>query len=164
MIVLCEPQHTLLRFDDRFYRWIAVKRFRWDGVGDDRSVLETLLGSLHYRDTYISPDSHLIDSEAVHGPYRVDRISTEAFEKLSELAARAWIDDFCALDSMTPKPEVIGQIESTILTRLHRAQSYRLGPVYNAEHDTMWILKEFREVVTISRAKREVALIVMGID
>lgn len=164
MVVLNEPEHTLVRFDDRSYRWIDVKRFPWDGVGDERSVLGALLDSPHYRDTYISPDSHLNDSETVHGPYRVAGISPDDFESMSPTAARAVLDEFSNLYQSPPAPDLLREIESLILPRLHGAACYRLRPVENAEHELTGILLEFRELVTISRTGGEVALIVMAID
>jgi hypothetical protein len=164
VIVLNEPEHALVRFNDRSYRWIDVKRFPWDGVGEERSVLDALLSSPHYRDTYISPDSHLNDSETVHGPYRVAEISPDDFESMSPTVARAVVNEFSDLYQSPPGPELLQEIESLILPRLHGAACYRLRPVENAEHELTGILLEFRELVAISRAAGEVALIVMAID
>lgn len=164
MVVLKEPEHTLVRFDDRSYRWIDVKRFPWDGMGEDRSVLGTLLDSPHYRDTYISPDSHLNDSETVHGPYRVAEISPDDFESMSPTAARTVVDEFSNLYQSPPAPELLREIESLVLPRLHDAACYRLRAGEDAEHELTGILLEFRELVAISRDAGEIALIVMAID
>lgn len=162
MVILGVPEHTLFRFHDRSYRWIDVKRFPWDGVGDDRSVLEALIGSPHYRDTYLSADPHLADG-TVHGPYRVDRISPEDFEHLSETDARAVVEEFRTL-YQPPAAELIRTMDSITQPLLHRSTCYRLRPVEDAEHDVSLILEEFRELVSVSRARAEVALIVMAID
>jgi hypothetical protein len=162
--VLDEPEHALVRFDDRSYRWIDVKRFPWGGVGEERSVLDALLNSPHYRDTYIAPDSHLNDSETVHGPYRVAGISPDDFERISPTAARDVVDEFSNLYQSPPAPELLLEIESLVLPCLHDAACYRLHAVENAEHELTGILLEFRELVAISRAAGEVALIVMAID
>ncbi|AMV36906.1 hypothetical protein [Planctomyces sp. SH-PL62] len=164
MIVLNEPEHALVRFYDDSFRWIDVKRFAWDGVGEGESVLDSLLNSPHYRDTYISDDPHLSRSETIHGPYRVAEITPGDFESISPTAARAVVDEFSNLYQSPPAPELLQEIESLVLPRLHGAACYQLRPVENAEHELAGILEEFRELVAISRVAGEVALIVMAID
>src|SRR5262245_45070670 len=118
VVVLKEPEHALVGFDDHSYRWIDVKRFAWDGTGEDHAVLDALISSPRYLDTYLSPDSHEHDAGTVHGPYRVTDISPGDFESMSPAAAQAVVDEFSNLYQSPPAPEVLREIEALILPRL----------------------------------------------
>jgi hypothetical protein len=164
VVVLAKLKHALVRFDDHSYRWIDIKRFPWDGLGEDRAILASLISSLYYRDTYISPDSHEYDSETVHGPYRVADISPGDFEGLTPEAAKAVVDEFSGLYQSPPGPEVLREIESLVLPLFRVAAWYRLRHLPHAEHEWASVLWEFRELVALSREDREIVLIVMAID
>ena len=164
MFVLQGYEHSLVRFDDHSHRWADIKRFAWSGAEEDRQVLAALIASPPYRDTYVSPDSNERDAGTVHGPYQVTGISPLNFEHVTPEAAEAVVSEFVNLDPSPPTPEVLDEIESLIVARLHGAACYRLRRIAEAEHDWASILWEFRELVAISRDRSEVVLIVMAID
>ena len=95
--------HTLIRFDDGSYRWISVKRFVWDGTGDDPAVLAALIGHWRYRDHYTSPDSQEEDAGDIHGPYLVAAITPTEFVPLDQAGAVAGIEEFCGLFDIPPR-------------------------------------------------------------
>ena len=162
MVVLGDPEHSCVLFDDRSYRWIDVKRFPWDGIGEDQEVLTALIESPHYRDSYIAADQH--GALTVHGPYRVADISSGDFERVTSEAAEAVVGEFSNLYDSPPETVVHAQIESIVLRRLRAAACYRLPRLAQAEHECAFVLLEFRELVLLSRGPGEVVLVVMAID
>lgn len=164
MAVFDDCEHRLIRFDDHSYRWIDLKRFAWDGRGNDPEVLAALIASPRYRDTYLAPDSHQQDAETVHGPYRVAEIAPSDFEGVAASVAEATVGEFIGLCEPPPAPHVIREIESVVLPKLRGAACYRLRRIAHAEHEWASVLWEFRELVAISREAGEVALFVMAID
>lgn len=156
--------HTLINFDDRSYRWIDIKRFAWNGVGDDDTVLAAIIGDRRYRDTYLSPDSHEQDAETVHGPYRVAEVTPSSFDRIEPVAAEDTVAEFCNLDQQPPQPKTRQLIESMVLSQLRRSTCYRLRRLKSAEHEFAFALWEFRELVAIARDPGQVLLVVMAID
>jgi hypothetical protein len=163
VVALTYADHTLIRFDDHSYRWVDVKRFTWDGCGTDEATLSALIGHSRYRDIYITADSHEHDSETIHGPYRVAEITANSFDAIEPKAALAVVEEFCALDSSPPRPDVQGRIQSAV-SALHEAACYRLRELPHAVHEFGFVLWEFRELVAINRSTGAVFLVVMAID
>jgi hypothetical protein len=162
--VFDDCEHRLIRFDDSSYRWIDIKRFPWDGRGEDTGVLAAPIASPRYRDTYLAPDSHRHDAETVHGPYRVAEITPGDFEGVAASVAEATVGEFIGLSESPLAPEVFREIESDVLPKLRGAACYRLRRIARAGHEWASVLWEFRELVAISRDSGEVALFVMAID
>ena len=156
--------HTLIRFDDHSYRWFSVKRFAWDGAGDDSTVLGALIEHWRYRDHYASPNSHEQDAGDIHGPYRLAAIAPAEFVPVGADEAAALVEEFCGLYDCLPRPEVREQIAASILSWLGRSSWYRLRDLPDALHEWGWVLTEFRELVAISREASEVLSVVMAID
>ncbi|MBX9579658.1 MAG: hypothetical protein K2X87_05055 [Gemmataceae bacterium] len=156
--------HRLIGFDDHSYRWVSVKRFVWDGRGDDRDVLAASVGDRHYRDSYLALDSDEQDSGDVHGPYRVAALGPGSFEPVTPGQAAGVVEEFCRLHDSPPAPVVRRAIEAEVLSRFPDASCYQLPPRPEAEHDWNFILMEFREVVVLSRKAGEALLVVMAID
>jgi hypothetical protein len=156
--------HTLILFEDRSYRWFSVKRFAWDGTGDDTAVVAALIGHWRYRDHYASKDSHEQDAGDIHGPYRVAAITPAEFVPVDPDEAAALVEEFCGLFGYPPRPEVRDQIAASILSWLDRSSCYRLRDLPDAIHEWGWVLTEFRELVAISREASEVLSVVMAID
>jgi hypothetical protein len=156
--------HELVLFDDRSYRWLSVKRFAWDGTGDTPAVLAALIRHQRYRDHYAARDSHEEDSGNIHGPYWVDAITPAEFVPIGPDAAAAAVEEFCGLFGCPPRPEVREQIEAAVLSRLERVVCFRLRELPDAVHEWGFVLREFRELVVISRTDCVVLLVVMAID
>jgi len=156
--------HTLILFDDHSYRWFSVKRFTWDGAGDDAAVLAALIGNWRYRDHYASRDSHKEDAGDIHGPYWVAAITPADFTDIGRAGAAAVIEEFCGLYDAPPRPEVRDELEKVVLSQLGGAECYRLRDLPDAIHEWGFVLLEFRELVAISREARVVLSVVMAID
>jgi hypothetical protein len=156
--------HTLIPFEDRSYRWFSVKRFAWDGAGDDTAVLAALIGHWRYRDHYASRDSHEQDAGDIHGPYRLVAITAAEFVPVGPDGAAALVEEFCRLYDCPPRPEVREQIAASVLSWLGRSSWYSLRDLPDALHEWGWVLMEFRELVAISRKTGEVLSVVMAID
>ena len=156
--------HSFIHFDDRSYRWFSVKRFVWDGTGDDAAVLAALIGHRRYRDHYASADSHEQDAGDIHGPYRLAAITTAEFVPVGPEGAAALVEEFCGLYACPPQPVVHEQIAASVLSWLDRSSWYRLRNLPDALHQWGWVLMEFRELVAISRDPHDVLSVVMAID
>jgi hypothetical protein len=156
--------HTLILFDDHSYRWFSVKRFAWDGTGDDSAVLAALIGHWRYRDHYAARDSHEQDAGDIHGPYWVAAISPAEFVSVGPAGAAAVVEEFCLLYDTLPRPEVREQIAAVVLSQLAGAACYRLRDLPDAIHEWGFVLLEFRELVAISRGAGVVLSVVMAID
>lgn len=156
--------HKLILFDDDSYRWFSVKRFEWDGAGDDSAVLAALIGHWRYRDHYASRDSHEEDAGNIHGPYWLAAISPAEYVGVGPAEAAAVVEEFCGLYDTPPRPEVREQIEAVVLSQFGGAACYRLLDLPDAIHEWGLVLWEFRELVAISRLAGAVLSVVMAID
>ena len=156
--------HTLILFDDQSYRWFSVKRFAWDGMGDDAAVLAALIGNWRYRDHYAARNSHEEDAGDIHGPYWVAAISPAEFASVGPAWSAAVVEEFCGLYDAPPRPEVREQVEAVVLSQLAGAECYRLRDLPDAIHEWGFVLLEFRELVAISRPTGVVLSVVMAID
>jgi hypothetical protein len=156
--------HTLIPFFDHSYRWFSVKRFAWDGKGDDTAVLGALIEHWRYRDHYASPDSHEQDAGDIHGPYRLSAITPTEFVPVGPDGAAALVEEFCGLYGCPPQPVVHEQIAALVLSWLGRSSWYRLRDLPDSLHEWGYVLMEFRELVAISHEASEVLSVVMAID
>ncbi len=156
--------HAIIHFEDHSYRWIDLKRFGWQGNGRCDDVLATLIGRPEYRDHYLSPDTHEQDAGPIHGPYRLDAIYPACFQPISPSEAVAIVGEFCHMDPGPSDSEVRERIDALILLPMRSAECYRLRELPNARHETGEILRDFRELIGISRYAGEVLLVVMASD
>lgn len=159
-------ERSFINFEDRTYRWIDTKHFSFGpGGSPDSAVLSALIAHPQYRDTYLSPDSHSIDSQTIHGPYLVERISAASFHRLDLQQAQATLDEFSSPGGYLPPPAIRERIAREISQPFESASSiYRLGEVPDASHELTGILLEFRELITISAAMSRLSLHVAAID
>ena len=157
-------EHILILFDDQSYRWFSVKRFAWEGTGDDPAVLAALISHSRYRDHYAGRDSHDEDAADIHGPYWVAAITPAEFVPVGSAGAAGLVEEFCGLSELRPRREVSEQIAAVVLSWLGRSSWYRLRDLPDAVHEWGFVLEEFRELVAISRETREVLSVVMAID
>ena len=156
--------NSLISFDDDSYRWLIVKRFAWDGAGDDPEVLAALVGHRRYRDHYAGPNSHEEDAGNIHGPYWLTAITPAKFMSIGPDGATALVEEFCGLFGCPPRPEVREEIGASVLSHFDGAACYRLGDLPDSIHEWGFVLMEFRELVVISREAGEVLSVVMAID
>ena len=165
-VALSYLERRFINFADSTYRWIETKHFSFSPADStDSAVLAALVVHPRYRDTYLSPDSHSVDSKTIHGPYLVDRISADSFTLLDPQQAQATLEEFCGLDGYLPPPNIREQIAHDISASFRSSSSiYRLVDVPDASHECTGILWEFRELVVISAERSQVSLHVMAID
>ncbi len=163
MVELEYVDQSIIRFDDLTFRWADVKRFRWNGRGDDGEVVAALISHWQFRDTYAGKSQE--DAKTIHGPYRLERISSASFERISPSAALGVIEEFCSLNGVPPKPEVQKQLHTLVASALEDSACFRLRDLpADAQHDWGWVLSEFRELVVIRRTAGILMLVVMAID
>ncbi|GAA0847119.1 hypothetical protein ACFQVD_43920 [Streptosporangium amethystogenes subsp. fukuiense] len=156
---------TLVNFKDRTYRWVDVKHFRIVPGQDDEPLLTALLSHQLYRDDYLGPDSWK-DGGSVHGPYRLDALSTASFEGVDAETASATIRTWA--DRYTDLPETVAHdLESEVYRLIRAATSlYRLRDLDEADRDDDlgWILGDFHELVLIDRNEGSLAVVVASDD
>jgi hypothetical protein len=153
-------------FDDHSYRWIVVKRFEIVGEATtDRAILAALLAHPRYRDHYTSADSHEIDCGPLHGPYRLEAITVDSFEPVSEDTALEVVKEFAELLGGASEP-LLQKLVDGVYPLIREARTrYRLRRMPDeALHEFGEILWEFREVVAIGSENTTAALIVTGVD
>lgn len=117
-------------FDDHSYRWVAVKRFEIVAEGaQDRAILGALLTHARYRDHYLSSDSHEIDCGPLHGPYRLEAITVDAFEPVSEETARGVVTGFTGRFGDPPQL-LLDRLNSGVFPLISEANArFRLRPL-----------------------------------
>ena len=153
--------NVLLRFrSDR--RWIDVKHFGFTGDQSDQQLLSALVSHHQFRDGYIGSGPR---DQPVHGPYWLVAVTCERYELIESSAGIESLDEFCRLGDRNPPRSLAEDIDSVVRRRIKRSTAlFRLPPLENAQHDSGWVLGEFRELVAICRERREVSLVVMGSD
>jgi hypothetical protein len=156
--------HCLINFADPSYRWIDLKRFRWTGAKEPIDILGSMIVDSHYRDLYMSPDSHEQDTETLHGPYRVAEITPASFDAVNSDTAASVVEEFCELNGCPPADSVRREIDVQVLSIIRNGECFRLRHLPGAIHECGFVLLEFRELVVIDQVQRELLLAVMAID
>ena len=149
---------------DGTYRWLIVKRFTATGHAtiDPSELLATLIAHPAYRDHFASPDS---ETEApIHGPYRLDAVTVDEFERVTPAKAEAimrdWLDQFGAVAST----QVDGDLESLLNIIRRSSLGYYLPDLgKTAQHDWGWIVNHFHDIVAVGPGQ-QIALIAVGSD
>lgn len=159
-------RRLFVNFNDSSYRWICVKIFQFAPLeASDEQILLALVRDWHYRDSYISAESHEEDSKTTHGPYLVSRIGISAFLPIGQVGANGVLAGFCGLNGFNPTPETQACITACLAPILNStAAFYRLAELPDARHETSFVLWEFRELLAINRLDGSVALVVMAVD
>ena len=148
--------------DDHTYRWVKTKTFRL-GNETATAALDALVTDARYRDHYTSPDSET--DAAIHGPYRLEAVTVEAFYEVTPETARREIQEW--LDLYGPvQPEEIHGDWAFMETRLTSATDiYRLRDLgESALHEFGWILRDFREFVAVDTNSLQLHLVVAAGD
>jgi hypothetical protein len=161
-MVLDFTSTVILYFRDNSFRWVDVKHFTFEAEGSARDVLAALVAHRQFREGYIGGP---VGEQDVHGPYHLDRISAESYEQVDQPSALAWVRDFCGLYEAHPSAALAADLQCIVERRIAQASGiYRLPVLEEARHEAAAILLEFRELVLIDQAARELALVVMGVD
>jgi hypothetical protein len=157
--------NVTLRFrGDGDRRWIDLKLFEFPPGAPDPDLLQWLVAHPYFRDGYMGgPPGN--DAAAIHGPYDLNAVTPDRYERVNLDDARAGVEGFCSLHGLPMSTSLGSDIDAVVRRRLTGASSiYRLPPLAEDRHDAAWVLLEFRELVLISRHLSELALIVLGID
>lgn len=153
-----------LSFADRTHRVVWVDRFQLPvGIDDPGAALGLLVGDEAYRRTY-AVVRELDKPVPAHGPYRIEAITRDSFEPVSEAEALAIISDFIDIPDLEPG-ETVERIRDKVeaLIAEHPVR-YRLGDLgKETEHETGWILNRFRELVVIDPTANSLILLVAAV-
>jgi hypothetical protein len=93
-----------------------------------RGALRMLLSHPRYRDDYISPESET--DHPVHGPYRLDIITVDAFEELDATGAvailREWVEGYGPVlpEQIEGNLDQVLMLVSEAQTRFHSARKH----------------------------------------
>ncbi|WP_141692189.1 hypothetical protein [Nocardia brasiliensis] len=130
---------------------------------DDREVLSDLIASVEYRDDYVGGG---IDPSGIrHGPYWLDRISSEAYAAIDESAViellERWLHGCGSIPDQL-REEIQREVVGPVRTATSRYVLEDLG--VSAINDYGDLHREFHEIVLIDRRGRRVLLVVMTDD
>lgn len=147
-------------------QWVDIKLFNLPRQRiSDREALGLVSRHIRYRDSYAGTgDEDMVD---IHGPYRLDAITTDSFSAVGSASAEAtlrwWAECNAALPS-TARDE----LEHDLYARIRAATAvYQLTGVGEAEwHDWGYVvgMSGFNEFVLIDRAADALALVVASDD
>lgn len=146
------------------HHWIDIKQFALHSRPSGPAVLDELIGHVRYRDTYITDDSHEVDSGNVHGPYRLEEITPAAFEPIDATSAAELVTSYARRFELPE--ERWSELDRSVLDPIAAASSiHRLKDLGNgAWYDCGGILDDFEELVAIDTARSTLALVVLGGD
>lgn len=153
---------VMLRFRDTSFRWIDVKHFTFEGERSYSDLLSALIEHPWFRDGYIGGS---VGEHPQHGPYRLEAIRPDSYERVDPRQALAVLDDFLSLYDCPPPASLAADVDRVVRSRIQSADRlFRLPALEDAQHDLGGILQEFRELVVVDSTACEVALVVMGVD
>lgn len=156
----------LVKFRDHDFRWIDLKFFDLpDGVGSTEEALGMLFHDARYRDHYTAAYSHHRDSENLHGPYQLDRISPASFEEIDEGQALETISNFVTTHGAATD-ETMREVQERVYPIIREGSArYRLRDLgAAAQHDFGWVLQYFTELVLVDVPSRRLVLMVAAQD
>jgi hypothetical protein len=148
------------------YQWVSIKLFALPSEPvDDHAALNLLLQHVRYRDSYAS--SVFKDSMNLHGPYRLDTITTDSFTLSDGASAETTIRTWA--EQLTPVPDAAcDELQRELYPRIRNAsRCYRLAdPGKDALHDWGDVVGKtgFNEFVLIDRDGGSLALVVASDD
>lgn len=148
------------------YQWVSVKLFMLpDEAIEDHAALNLLLQHVRYRDSYAS--SAFKDSVNLHGPYRLNAITTDSFTLSDSASAEATIHTWA--ERFTPVPAAADdELQRELYRRIRNASCcYRLvDPGKDALHAWGDIVGKtgFNEFVLIDHDRGSLALVVASDD
>ncbi|MGX1776474.1 hypothetical protein ACWIGW_30490 [Nocardia brasiliensis] len=146
------------------FQWIDSKAFGLSSAEvDDRVVLAGLIASTEYRDDYVGGG---VDPDGTrHGPYWLDRISSEAYAAIDESTVIELLERWmhgCGTIPDQLRAEIRREIVGPVHTATSRYVLEELGEA--AVNDYGDLHREFHEIVLIDRPGRRVLLVVMSDD
>jgi len=155
-----------VNFRDGTYRWVHLKNFGLPSeIRTPADGLASLLRHVRYRDHYTTDDEHWEDSETLHGPYRLDRISAESYDAIDAEDALRIVREFAELHGGTTE-QVLAELDRVVNPAIRESSTvYRLRDLgEEAKHDFGWVLTDFNELVLVDLPARRLALLVAAGD
>lgn len=149
--------------EDRSFRWISVTELFMppDGPTAAHERLSALIGHPAYWYGYISPRAVQL---GIHGPYRLEEITPEAFQPLNATAAHRALNDW--LLQYGPLPNDSNDADLDRVRRLiHEATSRFMLPDLGeaAQHEVGWILHSgFCELVLLGPGDAVTLIVASG--
>jgi hypothetical protein len=149
---------------DHGYRWVDLKRFGLASMAcDDQRLLDALIRHAQFRDDYAGGG---VDPMGIlHGSYWLDRITTEAYEPVTETTAIGVLDSWARQYGELPR--LLGEAlerEVYALVRAARGRHRLRALGETAFHDWGWVHGDFHELVVVDRDAGSLALIVAADD
>jgi hypothetical protein len=169
--ILSFKLHRWQPFPNETYRSISVFEFALGEPGAGTSmILRSLLDNDQYPESFIarypSPTVE-IDGAPVRGPFFVDRLTTDSFDRVTAESVWDAIDSFL-LGGDPPATRQDLRLEALFWNAIDNASEiFRLGENQGARHDIeglSWILLEFAEFVAINRRGGVVVDVVLSMD
>ncbi len=115
--------HHLVQFSVfRYDTWVDLKHFATAPDASDHALLAALLKHDQYYDHYTGEDPSEQTHHVLHGPYRLEAITRETFEPVSQTAAQQEIMDWVASWVVQDEdgPQVEAMVTSDVLPWLPR--------------------------------------------
>lgn len=161
---------ALVHLAEHFYGWCMLLRFAFDGQPPAVELITALLSHPRYQDSCMSPWTGPIPG--VHGPYRLETLTVEGFQRCSAAAALEILHNWPAADleaqftkGMLVCQEIIGAWVSPLL--IAADEIYRLTvPREGNEHDSGWVVGfgGFHEFIAIDRGMGALNVIIGSDD
>jgi hypothetical protein len=146
-------------------QWVDIKLFSAPPEAADHEVLALLVAHPRYRDSYAGVDAE--HSQAIHGPYRLEAITTAAFSAVSAESAEGLLRTWATYDAPLDEAQS-AELDRELYARVRSASSrYQLADLRDTgEHDWGYVVGTtgFWEFVLIDRSAGGVALVVASDD
>jgi len=158
----------MVHLDEGTYHWVSLKQFHIDPTLSDTELLDALVAHWAYHDHYAGQDAADQDHHSLHGPYRLECISADAFRParaaIAEALVQAWAEEATAGPPSEPVQKLLDEKVYPLLGVSSLLELPNLRP--DAEHDWGWVVgrNAFHEYVEIDRPRQSLTLIVAADD
>ena len=150
------------------FRWIDIKLFDITAPGSAKEALAAVIANPWYDDDFASPSGKLPDpSRGVHGPYSLQHIAPNSFERVSARSMKDIVNTWAGL--LGPLPDdFVGRYQNVVARSLEGAAAiYRLldlGDAARHQWDAHIGEYGFHEFVIVSTRSKTVTVLVASDD
>lgn len=161
---------TQVNLPDRSHRWVVTKTYAWSRSASDTALIAALISHPTFRDHYCAPGDSSEVADPVHGPYRLEAISVEAFQPASPETAVATFDAWLSESlgeaaNKSSDPAVADAVRpARSLLTTGDAGFYLPDLGEAARHEWGWVLWHFREWIVIDRGQQHIHTVAAGLD
>ena len=139
-------EHVRIHFRDDSFRWIDIRHFHTVNASMPGDVVRGLIAHPSYRDNYLSSDAKTTDH--VHGPYRLESVTLDAFELLDVETALAIFDAWVQMYPLSEGDTVEGDLAAVYRLFREARTCWHLRPLGENEfHELGFVLGPFVEFV-----------------